>query len=101
MSGGAGSLDMDYTTALNLFLCKGLKEFFKDSLDDDDLRYLVANDKAKLEITLDHLEEMKKDYPLLQRMCILMMHTRGFMNQKPIVMLSRESECRKEVTQSR
>ena len=80
MSGRAGSLDMDYTTALNLFLCKGLKEFFKDSLDDDDLRYLVANDKAKLEITLDHLEEMKKDYPLLQRMCVLMMHTGGFMN---------------------
>ena len=38
----------------------GLKKFFKDSLDDDDIEYLATNDKAKMEITQDELDEMKK-----------------------------------------
>jgi hypothetical protein len=56
---GHEALDMDYTSALNLFLRMGLKKFFKEPLDDDDLRYLVMNDKAKLEITQDEMDEMK------------------------------------------
>ena len=35
LGGATGGLDMDFTTALNLFLRMGLKKFFKDSLDDD------------------------------------------------------------------
>ena len=56
---GHEALDMDYTSALNLFLRMGLKKFFKEPLDDDDLRYLVMNDKAKLEITQHEMDEMK------------------------------------------
>ena len=41
LGGATGGLDMDFTTALNLFLRMGLKKFFKDSLDDDDIEYLA------------------------------------------------------------
>lgn len=60
LGGATGGLDMDFTTALNLFLRMGLKKFFKDSLDDDDIEYLATNDKAKMEITQDELDEIKK-----------------------------------------
>jgi hypothetical protein len=56
---GSDLLDMDYTSALNLFLRMGLKKFFKESFDDDDLDYIVANSRAKMEIRQDQIEEMR------------------------------------------
>lgn len=56
---GSELLDMDYTSALNLFLRMGLKKFFKESFDQDDLEYIVGNYNAKMEITQDEMEEMK------------------------------------------
>jgi hypothetical protein len=58
---GNDLLDMDYTSALNLFLRMGLKKFFKESFDEDDLDYIVANSRAKMEIRQDQIEEMKNE----------------------------------------